>query len=78
MKNILLLIRPHQWIKNFFLFAPLFFTFHFESESFFNVTSGFILFSLAASSIYILNDYKDILEDQVHPTYYQTYSRIYI
>lgn len=68
MKEIVKLIRPHQWIKNFFLFAPLFFTFNFQSESFLHVTLGFIVFSLAASSIYILNDYKDIIEDQVHPT----------
>ncbi|AHJ13784.1 decaprenyl-phosphate phosphoribosyltransferase [Sulfurospirillum multivorans] len=68
MTNILSLMRLHQWIKNIFLFAPLFFTFNFQSESFLDVTLGFTIFCLAASSIYILNDYKDILEDQVHPT----------
>jgi 4-hydroxybenzoate polyprenyltransferase len=29
---------------------------------------GFVLFSLAASSIYVLNDYHDIEEDRQHPT----------
>jgi len=68
MKNIIILLRPHQWIKNFFIFAPLFFTFNFQSEVITTVVIGFALFSLAASSIYILNDYHDITEDQAHPT----------
>ena len=68
MKNILLLLRPHQWIKNFFLFAPLFFSFSFVSDKIIIVCLGFLLFSLAASSIYVLNDYHDIEEDKAHPT----------
>ncbi len=68
MKNILLLIRAHQWIKNFFLFAPLFFSFSFTSDKIIIVCLGFLLFSLAASSIYVLNDYHDIEEDKAHPT----------
>lgn len=62
------LIRFHQWSKNFFLFAPLFFSFNFSSLDFFNVFFGFLFYSLAASSIYILNDYHDIEEDRQHPT----------
>lgn len=68
MKDIILLIRPHQWIKNFFLFAPLFFSFSFYSDKIITVSIGFILFSVAASSIYVLNDYHDIEEDKLHPT----------
>jgi len=68
MKNILILFRPHQWIKNFFLFAPLFFTFDVNIEEVFRVSIGFFLFSLSASAIYIFNDYYDIHEDQDHPT----------
>jgi len=68
MKNILLLIRPHQWIKNFFLFAPLFFSFSFTSDKIIIVCMGFLLFSLVASSIYVLNDYHDVDEDKAHPT----------
>jgi 4-hydroxybenzoate polyprenyltransferase len=67
MKNLIILLRPYQWIKNFFIFAPLFFTFNFQIETITTVGIGFILFSLAASSIYILNDYHDITEDRVHP-----------
>jgi 4-hydroxybenzoate polyprenyltransferase len=61
-------MRPHQWIKNFFVFAPLFFTFNFQSHLITTVAIGFALFSLAASSIYVLNDYHDIDEDRAHPT----------
>lgn len=68
MKSIFILIRPHQWIKNFFLFAPLFFSFSFTSDKIIIVCLGFLLFSLAASSIYVLNDYHDIEEDKAHPT----------
>ncbi|MBD3839949.1 MAG: UbiA prenyltransferase family protein, partial [Epsilonproteobacteria bacterium] len=67
MKNIIQLIRPHQWIKNFFIFAPLFFTFNFQIEAVTTVMIGFALFSFAASSIYVLNDYHDINEDRAHP-----------
>lgn len=66
--TILVLLRPHQWIKNFFVFAPLFFTFNFQTEIIITVAIGFALFSLAASSIYVLNDYHDIAEDRAHPT----------
>lgn len=68
MKNTIILMRPHQWIKNFFVFAPLFFTFNFQSHLITTVAIGFALFSLAASSIYVLNDYHDIDEDRAHPT----------
>lgn len=66
-KGLIILARPHQWIKNIFLFAPLFFTFDFSLDKFITVCIGFIFFSLVASMIYILNDYHDITEDRAHP-----------
>ena len=68
MQSYLKLIRINQWIKNFFVFIPLFFSGRifdaiFVAESF----VGFILFSLVASSIYIINDYVDIEKDKKHP-----------
>jgi decaprenyl-phosphate phosphoribosyltransferase len=68
MKDYLKLIRPEQWVKNFFVFAPLFFGSAFLDRILFtNVVLAFICFSLAASSIYILNDFFDVKEDQQHP-----------
>lgn len=61
------LMRPQQWVKNLFLFAPLFFTFEYTLDSFLRVFLGFLLFSLAASALYALNDILDLKEDQKHP-----------
>ncbi|MBL1244596.1 MAG: decaprenyl-phosphate phosphoribosyltransferase [Sulfurimonas sp.] len=68
MNHILTLLRPHQYVKNLFIFAPLIFAFNFNQASVFNATVAFILFSLLASSIYVLNDFMDIEEDKKHPT----------
>ena len=67
LQSILKLLRPHQYIKNLFVFAPLFFTFSFNFEQIVDCIVVFILFSFLASSIYILNDYMDIEEDRQHP-----------
>lgn len=67
-ENILRLIRPHQYVKNLFIFMPLFFAGQIQNlELLLNTIIGFIAFSIAASAIYILNDYHDIEEDRQHP-----------
>ena len=67
-KDILRLIRPHQYIKNFFIFMPLFFSGQIgNTELLLNVIIAFVAFSLTASAIYVLNDYHDIEEDKQHP-----------
>jgi 4-hydroxybenzoate polyprenyltransferase len=60
-------MRPQQWVKNLFLFAPLFFSFEYSVAQFVQVFAGFILFSLAASALYSLNDILDREEDRYHP-----------
>lgn len=68
MKPYIKLLRPKDWIKNTFLFLPLFFSGElFHVESFIMVLEGFFCFSFVASSIYILNDYRDIEDDKKHP-----------
>jgi 4-hydroxybenzoate polyprenyltransferase len=63
------LVRAHQWIKNSFLFFPLFFAGDLLNiPQLLSVAYGFLAFSLVASSIYILNDYNDIEADRQHPT----------
>ncbi len=66
--SLLILLRPHQYVKNAFVFAPWFFAFHFPVDSFLSEGVVFLLFSALASSVYILNDIKDINEDREHPT----------
>ena len=61
-------MRVRQWNKNLFLFAPLVFSKRlFEKAAFLEVLFGFLMFSLAASSVYIFNDLKDIESDRRHP-----------
>ncbi len=61
-------MRPHQYIKNLFIFLPLFFALKITDTSLLlNAIIAFIAFSLTASTIYTLNDYHDIEEDREHP-----------
>ena len=63
------LIRLKQWIKNVFLFIPIFFAQEaFKFDLYPSLLLGFLAFSFVASSIYILNDFKDRESDSVHPT----------
>jgi len=65
--EIIILLRPYQWVKNLFVFAPLFFSFDFFLNNVINTIIVFILFSLLASSMYVFNDLMDIQEDKNHP-----------
>lgn len=68
-KQYIKLIRPHQWVKNFFIFLPVFFSFRFTEVSLFlPCILAFLGFSFIASSIYIINDWCDIESDKAHPT----------
>ncbi len=63
------LARPRQWVKNFFVFLPAFFSGRlFEPAVFVFSLLCFLAFSFCASSIYMLNDLKDCAEDRNHPT----------
>lgn len=65
---IVQLMRPHQYIKNLFIFLPIFFALKISDTGLLaNAFIGFIAFSFAASAIYTLNDYHDIEEDRQHP-----------
>jgi decaprenyl-phosphate phosphoribosyltransferase len=61
-------LRPKDWAKNLFLFIPLFFGREiFNADKLMHVALGFIAFSCIASSIYIINDYRDREDDRKHP-----------
>lgn len=67
-KSILIQIRVHQYVKNFFIFLPLFFAAKITELALLgNATIAFVAFSLTASAIYTFNDYRDINEDRQHP-----------
>jgi len=62
------LIRPKDWAKNLFLFLPLFFGQQIlDFHKVIAVSYGFIAFCCIASSIYIINDYRDREDDRKHP-----------
>jgi len=61
-------LRPRQWTKNVLIFAALVFSRHaFEQWYLLRTAAAFLLFSLAAGSLYIFNDIKDIERDRAHP-----------
>ncbi|MBL7854166.1 MAG: UbiA prenyltransferase family protein [Cyclobacteriaceae bacterium] len=63
------LVRPTQWSKNFFLFIPAFFGLKFLSPGvFLDLMLGWIAFSCLASAVYVINDYRDVASDRLHPT----------
>jgi len=68
MTKFLTLLRVEQWVKNLFVFLPLFFSGNFlNTELFLKSCVAFVVFSLASSTIYIINDYADAESDRQHP-----------
>ena len=66
--DIVKLMRPHQYVKNLFIFLPLFFAARIaDTTLLLNAFIAFTAFSLVASAVYVLNDYHDIEEDRQHP-----------
>jgi 4-hydroxybenzoate polyprenyltransferase len=65
---LLKLMRPKQWIKNFFVFAAIIFSGNFLNAGLLTLNLlTFALFCLTSSSIYIINDIVDIEKDRAHP-----------
>jgi len=72
--NLLRALRPNQWTKNGVILAAFVFGIWDKSqdvlftESLMRIIPGILLFCLASSSIYLINDVRDIESDRVHPT----------
>lgn len=63
------LLRPQQWVKNAFVFLPIFFGQKLsDTQALWDTSVAFIAFCFIASSVYVLNDIQDIESDKVHPT----------
>jgi len=61
------LLRPKDWAKNLFLLIPVFFSGElFNWQKYPPLLAGILAFSCLASSIYIINDYRDIEDDRKH------------
>ena len=62
------LLRPLQWLKNSFVFAPIFFSSNLlKWELFWPTLIVFMAFCLISSSIYCFNDLRDVEADRQHP-----------
>jgi decaprenyl-phosphate phosphoribosyltransferase len=65
---VLRLLRPKHWIKNLFVLAPLIFSGLFtRPEARLDALFGTLLFCVAASMVYIINDLADLKVDALHP-----------
>jgi 4-hydroxybenzoate polyprenyltransferase len=66
--EILKSMRPQQWIKNLFVFAPLVFSRNLlVGPLLLKTCEAFVAFCLVSSAHYIFNDLRDIEEDRKHP-----------
>ena len=61
------IIRPHQWVKNILVFIPMLVSHNFDLDNFIFSIKSFIIFSLTASAIYVINDMIDEKNDRNHP-----------
>jgi 4-hydroxybenzoate polyprenyltransferase len=61
-------MRPRQWFKNVFIFAPLIFDEKLDDPLYVAQTvAGFVLLCLTSGAVYIINDLADIEKDRNHP-----------
>jgi 4-hydroxybenzoate polyprenyltransferase len=60
-------LRPSQWVKNGFVFAALVFSLHLaDAAALLRTLAAFVVFCLASSSAYVLNDILDAERDRFH------------
>jgi len=66
--SLVTLMRPHQWLKNAFVFAGLVFSQSWSDGPLaLKVLKAFAAFCCFASAVYILNDWHDRASDARHP-----------
>jgi decaprenyl-phosphate phosphoribosyltransferase len=76
-KGLIKTIRPHQWVKNLFVLAPMFF----HKDVFLSTSAGpalnltvtgraliaTLVFCFTSGAVYAINDIVDVEADRVHP-----------
>lgn len=68
LRLLLTAMRPHQWVKNLFIFAPLLFGKKLADPIAIGYSVlAFIVFCCLSSGLYIFNDWIDAEEDKAHP-----------
>lgn len=68
MRYLIKTVRPKQWVKNVFVFAPLVFDEKlFDPNYLARTVAGFLLLCLISGTVYIINDLVDAEKDRQHP-----------
>ena len=68
LRDLIQSLRPTQWTKNFFIFAPLVFAKEFfELDLWLKTGAAFAIFCVFSSALYLANDLFDLEEDKLHP-----------
>lgn len=66
--GVLKTMRPHQWLKNAFVLAPVVFAKDiFRAKFLLSAGAAFLVFCLLAGAVYTMNDLVDVEADRVHP-----------
>ncbi len=61
-------VRPHQWVKNVFVLAPVVFAKEiFDVALLGRASAAFAVFCLLAGAVYTMNDLGDVEADRQHP-----------
>ncbi len=69
LQSLIKLLRPHQYIKNGFVFLGVVFAHEWgDAGTVLAASLAFLAFSAVASAVYVLNDIVDVEADRRHPT----------
>jgi 4-hydroxybenzoate polyprenyltransferase len=61
-------LRPHQWVKNLFVAAPLVFARRIgDVPAALRTAAALAIFCLLSSAVYLVNDLADLEKDRAHP-----------
>ena len=67
-REMLRLLRPHQWGKNVLVFLPVILGHAYaDPAAWTDSVGGFLALSLVASAFYAVNDVADVADDRSHP-----------
>jgi decaprenyl-phosphate phosphoribosyltransferase len=62
-------LRPHQWVKNLFVAAPLLFARHLlQVEYVLRTAAAVAIFCALSGAVYAFNDVRDVDADRAHPS----------
>lgn len=68
LRTLLRGMRIHQWAKNVLIFVPLLGVHGYgDAAKVLDASLAFLSFGLVASSVYLLNDLADVMDDRRHP-----------